>query len=60
MTAIVRKHYGVVDKFVGDEIMGLFEYVEYLAGKDAENTASCALKMISEAGTPQSEAPDPV
>ena len=47
MTAIVRKHYGVVDKFVGDEIMGLFGALKSY-GKDAENAASCALEMIAE------------
>jgi class 3 adenylate cyclase len=47
MTAIVRKHYGVVDKFVGDEIMAVFGALKSY-GNDAENAAACALEMITE------------
>lgn len=47
MTAVVRKHYGVVDKFVGDEIMAVFGGLKSY-GNDAANAAACALEMISE------------
>ena len=47
MTAIVRKHYGVVDKFVGDEIMAVFGGLKSY-GNDAANATACALEMITE------------
>ncbi len=47
MTAIVRKHFGVVDKFVGDEIMAVFGALKSY-GNDAGHAAECALEMISE------------
>ncbi len=47
MTAIVRKHYGVVDKFVGDEIMAVFGALKSY-GNDAGHAAACALEMIAE------------
>ncbi len=47
MTAIVRKHFGVVDKFVGDEIMAVFGGLKSY-GNDAANAAACALDMIAE------------
>lgn len=47
MTAIVRKHYGVVDKFVGDEIMAVFGALKSY-GKDAGHAVSCALEMVAE------------
>ncbi len=45
MTQIVRTHYGVVDKFVGDEIMAVFGGLKSY-GSDAANAAACALEMI--------------
>lgn len=47
MTAIVRKHYGVVDKFVGDEIMAVFGALKSY-GNDAAHAVACALEMIAE------------
>lgn len=47
MTAIVRKHFGVVDKFVGDEIMAVFGALKSY-GNDAGHAAECALDMITE------------
>lgn len=47
MTNLVRKHGGVVDKFVGDEIMAVFGALKSY-GNDALNAASCALEMIEE------------
>jgi class 3 adenylate cyclase len=47
MTAIVRKHYGVVDKFVGDEIMAVFGALKSY-GNDAGHAVACALEMIAE------------
>jgi class 3 adenylate cyclase len=46
MTGVVRKHYGVVDKFVGDEIMAVFGALKSY-GNDAANAAACALEMIA-------------
>jgi class 3 adenylate cyclase len=46
MTALVRKHDGVVDKFVGDEIMAVFGALKS-RGNDATNAAACALEMIA-------------
>lgn len=47
MTNLVRKHGGVVDKFVGDEIMAVFGALKSY-GNDAQNAAACALDMIEE------------
>lgn len=47
MTAVVRRHYGVVDKFVGDEIMAVFGGLKSY-GNDADLAASCACDMIKE------------
>lgn len=47
MTTIVRKHYGVVDKFVGDEIMAVFGALKSY-GNDAGHAVACALEMIAE------------
>lgn len=47
MTSIVRKHYGVVDKFVGDEIMAVFGALKSY-GNDAAHAVACALEMIAE------------
>lgn len=45
MTEVVREHHGVVDKFVGDEIMAVFGALKNY-GNDAANAAACALDMI--------------
>ncbi len=45
MTEIVREHYGLVDKFVGDEIMAVFGGIKSY-GNDAANAARCAVRMI--------------
>ncbi len=47
MTEVVRRHYGVVDKFVGDEIMAVFGALKSY-GNDAANAAACALDMVAE------------
>ena len=47
MTAVVREHFGVVDKFVGDEIMAVFGGIKSY-GNDALHAVKCALKMIGE------------
>ena len=47
MTRVVYDHCGVVDKFVGDEIMAVFGAPKTY-GDDAENAALCALKMLEE------------
>ncbi len=47
MTRIVYEYRGVVDKFVGDEIMAVFGAPKTY-GDDAENAALCAMKMIEE------------
>jgi len=47
MTEIVRRHYGVVDKFVGDEIMAVFGGLKSY-GNDAGHAVACALEMIRE------------
>ena len=47
MTDLVRKHKGVVDKFVGDEIMAVFGGLKSY-GNDAANAAACALEMIEQ------------
>jgi len=46
MTGIVRKNFGVVDKFIGDEIMAVFGGLKSY-GCDAANAVSCALEMIA-------------
>ncbi len=46
MMAVVRNHFGVVDKFVGDEIMAVFGALKSY-GNDAEHAAACALEMIT-------------
>lgn len=47
MTAVVRRHFGVVDKFVGDEVMGVFGALKSY-GRDAAHAAACALEMVRE------------
>ncbi|RYD38576.1 MAG: adenylate/guanylate cyclase domain-containing protein, partial [Verrucomicrobiaceae bacterium] len=46
LTAIVHKHHGVVDKFVGDLIMAIFGAPKSY-GDDAGNAAACALEMVA-------------
>lgn len=45
MTSVVQRHYGVVDKFIGDEIMAVFGALKSY-GNDAAHAAACALEMI--------------
>lgn len=47
MTKLVRDHFGVVDKFVGDEIMAVFGGIKSY-GNDAAHAFQCALSMIEE------------
>jgi class 3 adenylate cyclase len=47
LTRVVYEHHGVVDKFVGDLIMALFGAPKS-HGRDAENAARCALRIIEE------------
>ncbi|MDF1741794.1 MAG: adenylate/guanylate cyclase domain-containing protein [Verrucomicrobiales bacterium] len=47
MTKVVRSYYGVVDKFVGDEIMAVFGALKS-HGNDAHYAAACAREMIAE------------
>lgn len=47
LTDIAHQYHGVVDKFVGDEIMVLFG-VPQEYGEDAVNAVRCALAMIAE------------
>lgn len=47
MTAVVRSHFGVVDKFVGDEIMAVFGALKSY-GNDAHLAAACGLEMLRE------------
>jgi len=47
MTGIIRECHGVVDKFVGDEIMAVFGALKSY-GNDAANAARAALRMVEE------------
>ncbi|MEM0970857.1 MAG: adenylate/guanylate cyclase domain-containing protein, partial [Verrucomicrobiota bacterium] len=47
MTRIVREHHGVVDKFIGDEVMAVFGALKSY-GNDAANAVRCAQEMIRE------------
>jgi class 3 adenylate cyclase len=47
MTALVREHQGVVDKFIGDEVMAVFGCLKRY-GNDAWLAARCALRMAEE------------
>lgn len=47
MTNLVRDHFGVVDKFVGDEIMAVFGGIKSY-GNDAAHALQCGLSMIEE------------
>lgn len=59
MTAVVRQHYGVVDKFVGDEIMAVFGALKSY-DNDALNAANCALDMIAERNRLNRELDQPI
>jgi class 3 adenylate cyclase len=47
MNRVVHKHYGMVDKFVGDLIMGVFGAPKSY-GNDALHAVKCAMRMIEE------------
>lgn len=47
MTQIIRECHGVVDKFMGDEIMAVFGALKS-QGNDAVNAARAALRMVHE------------
>jgi class 3 adenylate cyclase len=47
MTIVTRDHHGVVDKFIGDAIMGVFGCLKSY-GNDAAHAVNCALRMIAE------------
>lgn len=47
MNRVVYKHYGMVDKFVGDLIMAVFGAPKSY-GNDALHAVKCAMKMIEE------------
>lgn len=47
MNRIVHKHYGMVDKFVGDLIMAVFGAPKSY-GNDALHAVKCAMKMMEE------------
>lgn len=45
LTQVIHKHHGVVDKFVGDEIMALFGAPKSF-GNDAQIAVACAQEML--------------
>ncbi len=45
LTRVVHQHHGVVDKFIGDEIMALFGAPKAF-GKDPELAVRCAIEML--------------
>lgn len=47
MTQVIRECHGVVDKFIGDEIMAVFGALKSY-GNDAANAARAALRMVEE------------
>jgi len=47
MTGVVRAHFGVVDKFVGDEIMAVFGALKSY-GNDVLHAVECARDMLAE------------
>jgi len=47
LTAVVHRHRGVVDKFVGDSLMALFGAPKSY-GHDAQDAAACALALVAE------------
>jgi class 3 adenylate cyclase len=47
MTVVTRENHGVVDKFIGDAIMGVFGCLKSY-GNDAAHATRCALGMIAE------------
>jgi class 3 adenylate cyclase len=59
MTAVVRRHFGVVDKFVGDEVMGVFGALKSY-GNDAAHAVACAVGMVRERGRLNRESRHPI
>lgn len=59
MTAVVRKHFGVVDKFVGDEVMGVFGGLKSY-GNDSAHAVACALEMVCERARLNRGSPHPM
>ena len=59
LTNIVYEHDGVVDKFVGDLIMGVFGAPRSY-GNDAYNAARCCLRMIQERSKLNETAEQPI
>ncbi len=57
MAGVVSQHYGVVDKFVGDEIMAVFGGLKSY-GDDVLHACNCALKMLEERDRLNREAAD--
>lgn len=48
LTNVVHQHHGIVDKFVGDEIMVLFGALSSEKRNDAHDAVQCGLAMIAE------------
>lgn len=59
MTNVVYEHDGVVDKFVGDLIMGVFGAPKSY-GNDAHNAARCCLRMIQDRAAMNETAEQPI
>jgi len=59
MTTIVARHYGVVDKFVGDEIMSVFGALKSY-GNDAAHALACAFEMMMERDRRNRDARHPI
>lgn len=59
MTGIVRKNFGVVDKFIGDEVMAVFGGLKSY-DCDAANAVTCALEMIAAREQLNSELEHPI
>ncbi|MBU6300470.1 MAG: HAMP domain-containing protein [Verrucomicrobia bacterium] len=59
MTVVTREHHGVVDKFIGDAIMGVFGCLKSY-GNDAAHAAGCALRMIAERDRLNRDSPFPL
>jgi class 3 adenylate cyclase len=59
MTTIVARHYGVVDKFVGDEIMSVFGALKSY-GNDAAHALACAFEMMIERDRRNRDARHPI
>lgn len=59
MTNVVYEHDGVVDKFVGDLIMGVFGAPKSY-GNDAHNAARCCLRMLQDRVAMNATAEQPI